>query len=457
MSNEPLRTVSSARVGPEKTEGGGAVTPPPSNKNRAPRKKAPVKIAIAELQLAVTHAMNRDRLALLPAFPTRFYTIKSAEGLAQIVQADETGVCRASDRELVSQEILRYVTDVVESPDYKWTERQAVDAARFWHKYTPARTAPAPLLWADQVGLCYHRLPWDSKPTGRPTPLFDEIMSRCSNARALQVWIGSLFDPKADLQQYVWLYGQGGNSKGALMRFLERVLGPAYMGQQPPERNDKFWTYSLRDKRLIVFPDCNNTTFVTTGLFKSLTGGDAIRVEGKGKDATSMRLSVKFLFSSNSRPRLSSERADQRRIIFCELGAVERRDGYEDSLWLEGGDFLKGCVELYRQECPASGPIGCVEKEGIEEWTAVVEEEFQVAFDASFVLEPVDNTRPDREKAFVKPKEFQTVLRAWFEREPKQHEFREWIERRYGVRKKNVKLSDGSTDWRYLGVSLRVE
>jgi hypothetical protein len=457
MSNEPSETVSTAPKGAKKDKGERVAAQSPNRRtSRSPRKKLEDKPAIAELQHAVTLAMNRDPLSRLPHFPRDFFTIEVEDGMPHIIEAREGGECFVSSRESVAQVILRYVTDDVIDSAYKWTAKQAYECAAFWHTYTQPIDPPKPLRWADEPGLCFHRLPWERAPTGAPTPLCDEIMSRMSNATAFRVWLGSIFDPRADLQQYVWLYGEGENGKGTLLRMLERVLGPAFTSQEPPTKDNRFWTYGLRNKRLAAFPDCNNAGFVASGLFKSLTGGDAVRIEGKGKDSTTARLSLKFLFLSNEKPRLSSEHADLRRVIFCELGPITggAREGYEEELWQEFGEFMKGCIALYEDKCPRGGGIKCVEKEGIEDVVSVEEERFEVAYTQSFQAVGIDENRPDYEQAWVSPQEFQQVLDRWFREERKQSEFRKWLKRHHGIEKKRVRVPVTGLENRYLGIEM---
>ena len=152
------------------------------------------------------------------------------------------------------------------------------------------------------------------------------------------------------MQQYVWLHGKGNEGKGSLNRFLQRVFGPAYCSKQPNESGDKFWTHELLGKRLVVFPDCNDQKFVTSGLFKSMTGGDPVAVEAKGEMSYTTRLNAKYLVLSNEKPQISSEKADKRRIIYCEI--APREDlidlNFEARLWDEGGAFLGKCWSLYQ-------------------------------------------------------------------------------------------------------------
>ncbi len=458
MSNEPLRTVSNEHAEDKKREGDGAATPTPRTKqSRRIRKNPDDKIPIAELYRAVTNAINRSSLSILPAFKEIFNTQAVESGAAIVLEEDASGLCRKIDRERVAQAVLRYVTDRVPDDGYKWTSRQARDCADTWQMYTYAREAPAAILWADEPGRCFHRLPWPKSAPAAATPLCDEIMSRMSNALAFQVWLGSLFDPRADLQQYVWLHGEGENGKGTLVRMLERVFGGSFTAQEPPGKESRFWTSGLIGKRLAVFPDCNAAGFVTSGLFKSLTGGDAVRIEGKGEPSSTARLAVKFFFLSNEKPRLSSEHADMRRVIFCDLGPIigGSQTGYEDQLWLEFGDFLRRCVCLYAEHCPGGGKISCVDRSGIDAVVSVEEEPFEAAFCANFEHVGLVEGLWEHEQAHANPVEFQAVLHAYFADKRDHQKFRKWLFRVHGIEKKRVKKPDNTLENRYLGISMR--
>ncbi len=262
--------------------------------------------------------------------------------------------------------------------------------------------------------------------------MFNELLGRVTNHHALKCFIGSLLNENSDMQQYVWLHGKGENGKGALSRFLHKVFGEAYSSQIPPLSGDKFWTSMILGKRLVVFPDCNNQGFVTSGLFKSLTGGDPVRCEQKQQPAFTRIMTAKYLFLSNERPNLSSEKADQRRIIYCEVGqiTVDADPKYEAKLWLEGGAFLASCMVAYAEACPENGqiPIDKTNK-NLADWVSTVEEPFETAWEHNFVLVGNRDT-------YVTPAAFQDRLDEIWPRDRKtQSDFRSWAERKYDVKK----------------------
>jgi phage/plasmid-associated DNA primase len=157
------------------------------------------------------------------------------------------------------------------------------------------------------------------------------------------------------------MYGQGKDGKGTLNRFLARVFGGAFCAKTPPAKGDKFWTFGLIGKRLVSFADCDDTKFVASGLFKSLTGGDPMPVEAKKQMAFTYMPVAKYLFFSNRKPEISSERSDQRRIIYCEFKPADVVDeaGFQERLWEEGGAFLTNCIVKYAEAHREPGPIIC--------------------------------------------------------------------------------------------------
>ncbi len=59
-------------------------------------------------------------------------------------------------------------------------------------------------------------------------------------------------------------------------------------------------------------------------------------------------------------------------------------------------------------------------------------------------------------RIFVSPEEMQKVLQLEFPRRFKaQTDFRKWLERTYGVRRKQVRLVNDERPWRYVGIVMK--
>lgn len=187
------------------------------------------------------------------------------------------------------------------------------------------------------------------------TPMFDELLSRIVGANEFMCFVGSLFDTskQADRSQYLWLYGRGNNGKSTIIRLLSRLLGDAATTEiEPTKGREHFWTHRVIGRRLVAIPDCENTEFVKSGTFKTITGESEVSLERKGKDYFKAKLDCKFIFSSNELPELYDSPADLRRAIVCEVKPwnqdVKVDTGYGDKIALETEGILAKCIKAYR-------------------------------------------------------------------------------------------------------------
>lgn len=343
---------------PDKTEDDHKKVVSLENKRRQkPQSGSRVKLKINDLAAATSTVMSR-RPSPWPSFPDKFHVVAddSGERLAFVEQRGT--VKRISDQGLDSAIVKYWDTVLPRSVDIGPQLMTSVHEARkkFISAADPLDMSQIkPVAFKSDPSLTFHRLAfnptWDAgTDLARAFPLTYELLTRTSNADALAVWIGSLFDPNSNRHQYAWLTGSGGDGKGTLIRMLARVFGPSFSSEQPPAQHDRFWTSGLIGKRLVVFPDMNDSKFVTTGLFKSLSGGDKVRVEFKRGATVAIDLPAKYLFSSNKRPSVTDNPADMRRIIYCYVRPVVKRytDGdYEYDMARELPHFISFCVHRY--------------------------------------------------------------------------------------------------------------
>lgn len=408
---------------------------------------------IAEKFLSLVNAMNRHEGSSLPLFRPRFFRVNVSGDRALYLRADEDGIVRFTSAEGITSAILQYVHTELAGDEQcaTWVASTADAAFRFWANFTRPIELPPSWCWIDdRTPLTFHRVPF--YPTypqdahfARNCPMFAEMMARTSNSDALMAWIGSIFDPTSDLQQYVWIYGHGNDGKGSLARFLNKVLDTAAVWKQPPGLNDKFWTYSLLGKRLVIYGDCNQAGWVTSGPFKSMTGGDPVDLEQKFGASFSQKLTAKHLFLSNKRPTIEGDRADQRRIIYCEMeGIRDQSDSqYEEKLWAEAPRFLGVCQQAYArldgQRIPVvvdnAELLASMNEEGME-YAA----ETYFKFSSSHSMSAMDFHREVRLIGMVQSRD--------------QRKFYEYINRVHNVEKRRE--NTGDRHWFYSGLCPRI-
>lgn len=201
------------------------------------------------------------------------------------------------------------------------------------------------------------------------TPWFDEILGRFSgeeSAKAFMAFVGSLFFDDADRSQYVYLYGEGENSKGKIIEAIIHLMGRvAAPGAEPKKGSDlRFWAFAnLYLKRVVAFGDLGDPRFVTSAEFKGFTGDDYTQVEGKNMNAFKAKICAKFLIASNNKPHITNDKADLRRALFFKIEpfrGVSLNDAELVRVWeREGPGFFAKCVEEYMVQCPNHERIKC--------------------------------------------------------------------------------------------------
>lgn len=410
----------------------------------------------------INHAQARFPL---PPFPHRWYLIQHNDGVKACYEKREKGLHSVTEK-YCRQELIQYVHRYLGNPryhKYHLTMRQATEVIEHWISVTPAAT---PKLFSFQDdpedALAYVRLPWTKGGTEEtPTPLFDEFLSRSSNPKALQEWIGSIFIEESNLQQYVWLYGEGGDGKGALVRALEATMTGLFAS-----KTGTFTEYSMRvfvGKRLVVIPDSDNPKFISSGVFKSLTGNDSIEVNGKFEHQYTYRHFAKILMASNERPLIRSLKSDGRRLIYIEITPPAEKptgaekDEYEKAILLESRFFFKKCVDLFISNRKSLGEEISASKESEEDLKELLKanhEDFASWVETDFKFGEEFTMRWHDLATFVKDQELKQDYRKVTK------EFAEYLKQVHGIkhmqRREGVRKFDKKGPKLFWGISKRL-
>lgn len=399
------------------------------NKGKAIRAKTkPVadKIGKNDIFRQIVMKMNGDPFAPpdWPEFSEKFHVVVDHAGRKAVLEEDQSGIVSYRDRDVVASAILNYCWDKIAFiPGARIDAETAGKVRNMWIGLTkPLPDRPALFLEKSTPGLTFKRLDFDAPPAESfdPPPAFERLLDRTSDPHAICAYVGSLFYPEADRQQYLYMYGEGGDGKGALMRFLHGIFGEAAASLTPPPKfGDKFWNFNVYGKRLGLFYDCEDWNWFKSSHFKSLTGGDPILFEEKGRMGFTDTPSLKFIAASNAKPNISSQASDLRRLIFVAFEPLpegERHVGFEALLLAEAQPFISMCKAIYLARCPGHEAIDVPQAIEVA-WNA--ESEYVDLFNAHFVDSkeceiPADQVRRIlREDGVKNTAEIQRIKDVW--------------------------------------------
>lgn len=130
------------------------------------------------------------------------------------------------------------------------------------------------------------------------------ILSICNNLKIrieiLQAFLYIILTNKTYYQLILYIYGPGGTGKSTLMNLLTYLLGPdTTLITDLAGLNNRFGTYSLKDKTLVYINDMDYYKGKQPKLLKLLSGNDPIRIEEKYKNPVSIVPNVNIILTGN--------------------------------------------------------------------------------------------------------------------------------------------------------------
>ena len=299
---------------------------------------------------------------------------------------------------IVSMYLKKAVEDAKRDPSIPTRIGEAQEIVNKFKNIAQAIPEPKKVAFLSDPAMCFKRLPFDYDPNKSDYhhPTWDSLLSNIkSNVNAFMSFIGSLFVEEADRQTYLWMVGEGGDGKGSVIRFLERVLGDGVcVALTTPSRNTAkdSWNASLLGKKLGLFSECSNYKFPTSGHFLSLSGGDSIPINPKYVKPFTIKNDVRFIFASNVEPDIDSSPAANRRLILAEFKdscerVIDIDPDFEDKLFAEAYSFINRCMLFYYDTYPKHTAIVCEDQDVIKKLASNNEAEFEDFFDDNFGVE----------------------------------------------------------------------
>lgn len=204
------------------------------------------------------------------------------------------------------------------------------------------------LLNIDTLALSPHspevlstiQIPYNWNPNASGAPVFDEYLKGLSGndpatAKILLQYLGLVLSsiPGYKCKKALFLYGAGDTGKSRFIDLINCLLGAENCCAITLENleNNQFGASSLYNKRFAAEADASSMKMKELRLFKSLTGGDDIPIEFKGKDRFTWKFSGLLAFATNEPPLFGGDKGDhvyERMIVIpCEnVVPKEKRD-----------------------------------------------------------------------------------------------------------------------------------
>ena len=168
--------------------------------------------------------------------------------------------------------------------------------------------------------------------TDAQTPVFDSYLAMLSDfdwdtQKLLLQFIGAALSNVRGYRykKALFLCGEGDTGKSQLKVLTERLLGPDnHAAVDLPDLESQFGSSMIYGKRLVGTADMTFVTVRELKMFKTVTGGDYIKVEFKGRTGFSYRYNGLLWFCSNKPPKFGGDNGPwvYKRIILINCNNV---------------------------------------------------------------------------------------------------------------------------------------
>ncbi len=155
-------------------------------------------------------------------------------------------------------------------------------------------------------------------PFAAATPVFNEFMQTLTDGNKevqhyLMQFIGAIISNVRGyrMKSALFMVGAGNTGKSQLKGLVEKLIGERNCSPcNLKDLEERFGTSDLYGKRLIGSSDMSFMTVKELKTFKSITGGDSITVEFKGRDTFQYVYKGLVWFCTNQLPRFGGDRGD---------------------------------------------------------------------------------------------------------------------------------------------------
>ena len=329
----------------------------------------------------------------------------------------------------------------------------------------------------DEAAIAYVDLDaLDRKYKSKTSELWDTfLLQRLHDPDYVSIfkaWSYAIIVGKNNSRQEMWLYGNGGTGKSSLCKAfingINKLVGKDICLAASKDTGKSNFNSEVLNKHLLVYADAKNLKSGMSEFKHNATGGDNVRIEGKGKDATSGEIYMKCLTCSNELPKVdTTDRSQSSRIIVLPFSLTDNElkqsnlmdsknqligsADFQKQLNSEFELYLASCREHYIRRCPRDSNIDAHEANEYLSSISMIEIETLAEFVDNY-FEITTNTK-DR----ITLKDFRLKCLEGFDeidsdkcvklyKDIKIEDVYSYLERKYGLIRQNIRIvtDDGS-------------
>lgn len=317
--------------------------------------KKPKPNEVMEVLLDIMNGEPMNARAWLP-WPHKYLVALADEDRRECYRITKDNLVRPISIEAVASDILCYLNDHTPRPLFVSFDLAQKIARTFVASHKVSDLPPLTREFEDQE-LCFHRFPFPFERVHKTElkercPLFSDILNRIKcNQDAFVQFLGSCtLNDGIDFQQFLLMRGRGTDGKGSIISMLAALHGPAFISAEEQDFYSAHWTHCIDNKRICAFGDVDDPGFVQHGKFKSITGGDPISVNPKGKPHKTIRPKIQFILATNQEHDLSGLKSDARRLIYVEFErSGVKIPNYSELLMGEAPAIFGYCKDQYME------------------------------------------------------------------------------------------------------------
>jgi len=198
-----------------------------------------------------------------------------------------------------------------------------------------------PSMWDRGDGLFRWDAPNADAGAGLPCPTWETILDRLSDPDAFLAHVWSIFEPRYEGRQVLWLQGAGNDGKSIAMNALIRGTGlqAASLSDTDLLGGNQFLYSSLWDKPLVLVNESKNVNVLMTGTIHKLTGRDLVSVEYKHGQRFAAQFQGVVFVTSNGLPEIEKTASNLTRLTVVTIKPLKQ--------------FIPGLVAKLVAEVPA--------------------------------------------------------------------------------------------------------